>query len=38
MIDKIIGWDNGYPIYRSDVYWAENYIGYETKDGKIIMY
>lgn len=38
MIDKIIGYDGQYPVYRSDVYIYENYIGYEDKDGNIYMY
>ena len=39
MIDRIIGCDNGMVIYTSDIYWAENYIGYEDLEtGKIILY
>lgn len=37
MIDRIMGYDDGMVIYTSDVYGGE-YIGYETKDGEIILY
>ena len=35
-IDRIIGYCDGYAIYTSDIYPYENYIGYETEDGKIV--
>ena len=46
MIDGIIGYmtdDYGYddlnqPIYMSDVYPYNNYIGYEDDDGKVHLY
>lgn len=40
MIDKIIGYDDwGMPIYSSDIYYMENYIGYEDiETGNIILY
>jgi len=40
MIDRIIGYDNwGMPIYSSDIYFMEDYIGYEdVATGDIVFY
>ena len=37
-IDRIIKYDDDFPIYSSDVYPYENYIGYEDENGNIILY
>lgn len=39
MIDRIIGYDNDYPIYSSDINPYSSYIGYEDEEThKIILY
>ncbi len=38
MIDRIIGWDDRYPIYNSDLDVYGNYIGYEDENGEIHLY
>lgn len=38
MIDHIIGWDEKYPIYSSDINPYSNYIGYEDEKGEIHLY
>lgn len=38
MIDEIIGYDMGYPVYQSDIYPNLNYIGYRDKFGNVTFY
>lgn len=39
MIDRIEYVDgNGNPIYSSDIYYWEEFIGIEMEDGEVVMY
>ena len=38
MLDKIIIYDKGYPIYLSDIYPFEEFIGIEKSNGEVIFY
>lgn len=38
MIDRILSYNNGEPIYLSDVYPTRVYIGFEDKNGNITYY
>jgi hypothetical protein len=38
MIDYIVGYDNGEPIYLSDLRPYDTFIGYKDKNGIVHMY
>ncbi len=38
MIDKIVTYVSRHAVYMSDIYPYENYIGYQTESGKIVLY
>jgi hypothetical protein len=38
MLDRIIAYDNGYPIFLSDIYPYEDFIGIEKSNGEVVFY
>ena len=38
MIDEILYWFDGDPVYMSDVYPYDSYIGFRKPDGAIVIY
>ena len=38
MIDRLLSYDNGEPVFLSDVYPTWNFIGFEDKNGNITLY
>ena len=38
MIDRIVGYDDNFAIYMSDLYPYDNYIGYEDENGDVHIY
>ena len=38
MIDRILSYDNGEPIYLSDVEWWHIFVGFEDGNGNITYY
>ena len=38
MLDRIIAYDNGYPIFLSDIYLYEDFIGIEKSNGEVVFY
>lgn len=38
MIDRILSYNNGEPIFLSDVEWWHTFIGFEDRNGYITLY
>ena len=38
MLDRIIAYDHGYPIFLSDICPYEEFIGMEKSNGEVIFY